>query len=131
MSNDNVVYGGWGDRSGRGDHNDGNTPQGPTDMEARVTALETRLDTVLPTLATKADLAEVRTEIHQSTSQMIKWVAGTGIAVASILVSAFIALSNKIDRPHAAQPQQAAPIVIQVPAYQPPPPAMPPPPASK
>lgn len=93
-------------------------------MEARVTALET----VIPTLATKADMnamegklsleiEKVRTEIHQSTSQMIKWVAGTGIAVASILISAFIALFSKIDQP---QPQQAAPIIIQVPAYQPP-----------
>ena len=34
------------------------TTPGPT-LEERVTALETRLDTVLPTLATKEDIARV------------------------------------------------------------------------
>lgn len=89
-------------------------------MEARVAALEARLDATLPTLATKADLS-------QSTTSMVKWIAGTGIALASVLVSAFMALSAQLDnqdRPAAAQP---APIVIQVPAYQAPPPAAPPP----
>lgn len=77
-------------------------------------------DKILPTLATKADLAEVRTEIHQSTAQMIKWVAGIGVALASILLSAFITLYAKIEKPPATQ--ASSPIVIQVPAYQPPPP---------
>lgn len=35
----------------------------PTTLEERVTILETRLDTILPTLATKEDLAGARAEL--------------------------------------------------------------------
>jgi hypothetical protein len=34
-------------------------------MEHRMTALETRLETILPTLATKADVEALRAEMHQ------------------------------------------------------------------
>jgi hypothetical protein len=49
---------------------------------------------------------------------MIKWVGGIGIAIASLLVTAFITLYNKVDDAPAAQSTQSAPIIIQVPAYQ-------------
>ncbi|MBC7858572.1 MAG: hypothetical protein H7Z39_07270 [Burkholderiaceae bacterium] len=39
-------------------------------MEPRVTALETRLDTILPTLATKADIGDMRAEMHKMNAEM-------------------------------------------------------------
>lgn len=97
-------------------------------MDARVTALETRLDTTLPTLATKADLSgvtleveKVRTEIHQSTAGLVKWIVGTGIASLAILISILTFLLNRIDKAPAAPAAAPAPVIIQVPAYQPPP----------
>jgi Mg2+ and Co2+ transporter CorA len=40
------------------------------DMEPRVTALETRLDTILPTLATKADIADMRADTQKNLAEM-------------------------------------------------------------
>lgn len=63
-------------------------------MDRRLTVLETRFDTILPSLATKADLAELRVdfermssllrvELHTALMSMIRW--GVGIAIAVIL----------------------------------------------
>jgi len=40
------------------------------DMEPRVSALETRLDTILPTLATKADIGDVRADMYKMHAEM-------------------------------------------------------------
>ena len=39
-------------------------------LEDRVTILETRFDTILPTLATKSDIAEVKTDIARLEERM-------------------------------------------------------------
>jgi hypothetical protein len=62
------------------------------EMDRRLIILETRFDTVLPTLATKADLAELkgalkgdvatlRTEMHSLFGSMHKWIAATCVAL--------------------------------------------------
>lgn len=90
----------------------GREPPDDGDMNERLTALESRIDTILPTLATKADIAEVRTEIAESAANIIKWIVGTalGISVAAITIMTFV-LNN-------ATPKQAPqqPTVIVVPA---------------
>ncbi|MEI8401699.1 MAG: hypothetical protein WCG12_12915 [Alcaligenaceae bacterium] len=47
-------------------------------MESRMTALETRFDTILPTLATKEDLKNLEISLHRdirsNTWLMITWV---------------------------------------------------------
>ena len=52
-------------------------PSGRT-MESRMTALETRFDTILPTLATKEDLKNLEVSLHHdirsNTWLMITWV---------------------------------------------------------
>ena len=52
-------------------------PLGRT-MESRMTALETRFDTILPTLATKEDLKYLEVSLHRdirsNTWLMITWV---------------------------------------------------------
>ena len=50
-------------------------------MDRRLTVLETRFDTILPTLATKADVERVLVEMHKGFSDMHKWVVGTCIAL--------------------------------------------------
>lgn len=84
-------------------------------MEHRITALETWLDTILPTLPTKADVAELKTDMHKNSADIIKWVVGTGFAgfAAFIVVITFV-LNNAISKsaPDASSP----PIIINVPA---------------
>lgn len=90
------------------------------DMNARITALETRLDTVLPTLATKSDIESVKTEIHKSTGDTHKWMIGTVIGLFLGFGGLFLAMSNAL-KP--APFPQAAPTIIQVPVPAPAPPA--------
>ncbi|TFW35791.1 hypothetical protein [Massilia horti] len=51
----------------------------PYQLDRRLTILETRFDTILPTLATKADLAELRAELKAEFKSEInglsRWVA--------------------------------------------------------
>lgn len=97
---------------------DGQEPPQDGGMEARVAKLEA----IIPTLATKADVADLRSDFHKSTNDLIKWIVGTafvGIAL-FITIMAFV-LNNAVPKASTAGPVQPAPIVIQVPA--PPPPA--------
>ena len=70
-----------------------------------------QLEAILPTLATKADIGGLRSEMHEIKSDIIKWVVGTaiGIAVAAVTVGTFV-LNNAVPK-QASQP----PIIINVP----------------
>ncbi len=85
-------------------------------MESRVTALETRLDTVLPTLATKADVVTME-------SRLVRWMAGIGIATVTVMISVLSFLYSRIDTKPA--PAAPPPIIITIPGAVPstPPPA--------
>lgn len=72
-------------------------------MEARLTKLETRLDTILPTLATKGDVSEAKADI-------IKWLAGAAFAITAIIVSVLAFMLNRAVPPQSTA--QSAPIVI-------------------
>jgi hypothetical protein len=54
-------------------------------LDRRLTVLETRFDTILPTLATKADLAELKAELKAEfkteIGQLSRWVATMGITM--------------------------------------------------
>ena len=95
-----LTQGPWKDRPVKG----GEQPPYDGDMEHRVTALETRLDTILPTLATKADLA-------QGFADVVKWIVGAaiGVGVAGITVMTFV-LNNAVPK----APPTPTPIVIQL-----------------
>lgn len=98
---------------------DGQEPPQDGGMEARVAKLEA----IIPTLATKADVADLRSDFHKSTNDLIKWIVGTafvGIAL-FITVMAFV-LNNAVPKAPTAV-TNPAPIVIQIPA--PPAPAQP------
>jgi hypothetical protein len=73
-------------------------------MDTRVTKLETKLDTILPMLATKADVSDAKADI-------IKWLAGVAFAIVAILVSVLAFMLNRAVPPPAAM-QQPAPVVV-------------------
>ena len=67
-------------------------PPSNSELDRRVTILETRFDTVLPTLATKADLQELRGELvgefhalearlFEAFSEQFKWLIGLFISL--------------------------------------------------
>ena len=88
-------------------------------MEHRLTAIETRFDTLLSTLATKTDIAEVKVEIkavandiHTTASETHKWMIATVIGLFLGFGGLFLAMSNALK----TSPQVATqPVVINLP----------------
>ncbi|MGZ8289651.1 MAG: hypothetical protein ACXW2U_09000 [Telluria sp.] len=78
-------------------------------MENRLTTLEARFDTVLPTLATKADIESLRADVQ-------KWMVATIIGLFVGFGGLFVAMTN-ILRPPAFPVQQQAqpPVIITIP----------------
>ncbi len=94
-------------------------PAGGDGMDTRLTKLETKIETILPTLATKGDVFEAKSDI-------IKFVAMAALAITTILIAV---LAFMLNRAVPAQPMQQAPVVVvPVPANQPAPQS---PPATK
>lgn len=95
---------------------------GSSDLARRVTVLENRFETVLPTLATKADFAEVRTELlvklKALRADLIKWMAATLITIMLSFVGMFVGLTSTISAmpttPHAASVSAAKLVVPKV-----------------
>lgn len=82
-------------------------------MEARVTALETKWDAVVPTLATKSDVSDLKADVHVGFSDMVKWIvatAFTGIA-ATVVIMTFV-LNNAVP---SKQPSSQQPTVVVIP----------------
>jgi hypothetical protein len=80
-----------------------------TDMEHvagsndRVIKLEARLDTILPTLATKSDVSEAKANI-------VMWVSGLVAASTAIVITVSAFMLNRALPPHTTA--QPAPIII-------------------
>jgi hypothetical protein len=70
-------------------------------MDDRQTALETRFDTILPTLATKADVEALRADIH-------KWMVGSMIGL-FVGFGGLAAAMAQLLKP----PPSAAPFIVQ------------------
>lgn len=109
--------------NGGGPPHDGN-------MDARLTALETRFDAVLPTLATKADMAELRADVHKINAEIKGWTLATMITIIGTMLAAIFGISQiyKSTNTPQAPAQQSSPIIINVPAASPPAAAPPNPP---
>ncbi len=90
----------------------GKPPDNGDSMEHRMTALETRFDTLLPTLATKTDIAEVKVEIKAVAIETHKWMIATVIGLFVGFGGLFLAMSNALKPSVQAIPQ---PVVISVP----------------
>jgi len=74
-------------------------------IEARISALEARWEETTPTLATRKDLSDLRTELVGSMgsleNRLIKWILGAAFgllfAVLGIFFSGYISLIGRID----------------------------------
>ncbi|MES2125768.1 MAG: hypothetical protein V4463_00715 [Pseudomonadota bacterium] len=86
-------------------------------MNARLKPMETALaDLPAAVLRTDLRVAELRVEIQKQGADIIKWVIGTSLAIAALLLTVIFALNNANSRQTAAAPVAALPpIVINVP----------------
>ena len=87
-----------------------------------MTRLETRLDTALPMLVTRADLADIKAEMagisaetHKSFADVVKWIVGVAFTGMAVVISVMTFLSGRDRQP---APIQTQPIIINVPAPQ-------------
>ena len=99
-------------------------------LQHRVTALEMRIDTILPTLATKADIGEIKAAlgaaigdnkaaIAEAKSAIITWLTASLMAVVAIFLSSLFFVANRLAAPAAS----LAPVPgAMTPAATPPPP---------
>jgi hypothetical protein len=84
------------------------------DMRERVASLEGRLDTLIPTLATKGDMGELRADIKA-------WMLGTVLVLIVGLASIIFAMTGSINsqltalKPSPPAQNLTQPIIIQVP----------------
>lgn len=87
-------------------------------IDVRLGKIEVRLQEISSTMATKAELADLK-------SEMIKWIVGTMLAGGAVAISVMtFVLNHAVSKPAVLAPQQA-PIYISVPQFQPPPAAEP------
>ena len=102
------------------EHNGNQQPpsEPPSNMEARLTAVEqsiARIDSALPNLATKAELQELRSEVHKGFAEQTKWIVGTGAAGIAVFVTLMtFVLNNAVPKAQQPAPQPPA-IIINVP----------------
>lgn len=81
-------------------------------MEHRVTALETRLDTILPTLSTKGDVEAVRADIS-------RWMLATLLTIIATMLAAIFGVAQVFKGQQTPPaPSHQAPIIINIPAQQ-------------
>lgn len=112
-------------------------------MEKRVIALEARFDTILPTLATKSDISDLRADVQKVSAEISRWMLATMVTILGAMLAALLGTSTIYRNSQAggtsvAQPaapaSAPAPIIIQVPTWQTPsapPPATALPPSSQ
>lgn len=86
-------------------------------MESRVAKLEA----IIPTLATKADVAELRTDIERGQKENRTWMLATVIALFLGVLAVGNFIANGLRSGHGAPAAQPAPIIIQIPAQPTPP----------
>lgn len=80
-------------------------------MEHRITALETRLDTILPTLATKADIGVLQGEFKG-------WTLTTALTIVGTMVAGFIGIASLLNKQAVPAASPQSPIIINVPGAQ-------------
>ena len=106
------------------------------DYDLRLAVLETRIDTILPTLATKADLGEVtaaigaaigdmraaigdtKVAIADTKSAIITWLTASLLGVVAIFLSALFFVAGRIapvGMPSASFPVSATPALAPTP----------------
>jgi len=72
-------------------------------MEERTAALEVRLEVLIPTLATKVEVIELRAEMRNLENRLIKWVVGTALALVAVFVTLSAYIATRTDNAIEAQ----------------------------
>ena len=102
----------------------GGGPPYDADMDRRLTVLETRFDTIIPTLLTKEEfygaMADLRVEMHEIFNSCIKWMIGMILTVILSIVGTGVTLSNLIRSIHMPTPTVSATAIASAPAAPPP-----------
>lgn len=70
-------------------------PADPYQLDRRLTILETRFDTILPTLATKADLSELKAELRAEIGSLSRWIAAMFVTMVIGFAGMVVALLQK------------------------------------
>ncbi|MES2074474.1 MAG: hypothetical protein V4462_02550 [Pseudomonadota bacterium] len=78
-------------------------------MDERLTALETHFNTILPTLATKADIESLRADMSRMSSELHKWVLGSMIGMFIGFAGLMLAMQNMARPPAVVQPAAPGP----------------------
>lgn len=66
-------------------------------MDARLAALEARLDAVLPTLATKSDVANLRADFHRELGGQTWRIIGTMLTAGALLTAAIYFIARSVN----------------------------------
>jgi hypothetical protein len=96
----------------------GGEPPYDNDMDRRLTVLETRFDTILPTLATKLDIEALRSDMLKMHNDLLKWIIGFSITIFVAVIGFDVAVFNAIHQLAAAYrsipgtPARAAPPAV-------------------
>jgi len=72
-------------------------------MEERTAALEVRLEVLIPTLATKVEVIDLRAEVRNLENRLIKWVVGAAIGLVAVFVTLFTYIAVRTDNAIEAQ----------------------------
>jgi hypothetical protein len=91
-------------------------------MDSEVAALKAHIDTIVPTLATKADIEVLRAEMHKMSAEGYRWMVASMVGMFIGFGGLYFAANRKPDeRPVVAQapPQAQQPIIIYLPQPQP------------
>jgi len=90
----------------------GGEPPRDAELHARVARLEA-------TVATKTDIADLRSELHKAVSDLIKWIVGTLFVAVALCVTLMTFVLNNAT-PKVPPSTTPAPIIIQMPGTVPP-----------
>lgn len=94
---------------------------GGSDMEARIAKLEDFVIDArdrLVKIETKLDQTATKSDLHENSNAMIRWVVGTAFVLGAAAVTVMTFVLNNATPKNTAQTQ---PIIVQVPTYLQPP----------
>lgn len=63
-------------------------------VQSPCTAFETRLDAILPTLATKADVGEIRADLHKMIGELRVGTLATMLTIVATMLTAVFVISQ-------------------------------------
>ena len=78
------------------------------------TALKAHYDAIVPTLATKADIEALRSEMHKMSAEGYRWMVASMIGMFLGFGGLYFAANNTARSPQPVQAQPPQPIVIYI-----------------